>query len=83
MFLLSGWATENTHPYLLLLLPQPVPHGGHDLGYVSEGGVGVLALDGCLGVSEEEGVGRHGLGGLVGVLLLLLLLGFGFGLHHV
>lgn len=79
----SVWATENIHPYLLLLFPQPVPHGSHDLGDVSEGGVGILSLDGCLGVSEEEGIGRDGLGGLIGILLLLLLLGFGLGLHHV
>lgn len=41
-----------------------------------------MALDGRLGVSEEECVGRHRFLWLVGVLLLLLFLRFGFGLHH-
>lgn len=69
--------------HLFLLLSQSVPHGGHDFGYISKGGVGILSLNGCLGVSEEQGVGRHGLCGLIGILLLLLFLGFGLGLHHL
>lgn len=69
--------------YLFLLLSQSVPHGGDYLRYVSERGVGVLSFNGCLGVSEEQGVGWHGLRGLVGILLLLLFLGFGLGLHHL
>ena len=55
--------------------PEAVPHGGHDFGDLPEGGAGVLALDGRLGVPEEEGVGRDGLLRFVGVLLLPPLLG--------
>lgn len=54
-------------PHLLLLLPQAVPHGGHDLGDLPKGGAGVLAFDGRLRVAEEERVGRQRLLGLVGV----------------
>lgn len=54
-------------PHLLLLLPQAVPHGGHDLGDLPKGGTGVLAFDGRLRVAEEERVGRQRLLGLVGV----------------
>lgn len=63
--------------YLLLLLAESVPHGGNDLGHLSKGGVGVLALDGSLGVSEEQGVSRNRLLGLVRILLLLLLWSLG------
>lgn len=69
--------------YLFLLLPQAVPHGGHYFGDVSKGGVGVLPLDGRLGVPEEQGVRRHGLRRFIGVLLFLLLWGFGLGLHDL
>lgn len=68
--------------YLLLFLSEAVPHGGHNFGDVPECGVRVLALDGRLGVSEEERIGRHRFLWLIGVLLLLLLLRFGLGLHH-
>lgn len=68
--------------YLFLFLSEAVPHGRHNLGDIPKGSIGVLALDGCLGVSEEECIGRHGFLWLIGVLLLLLLLRFGFGLHH-
>ena len=70
-------------PHLFLLLAETVPHGGHDLGHLAEGGVGVLALDGGLGVSEEQRVRRHRLLRLVGVLLLLLLWSLGLlgGIH--
>lgn len=63
--------------YLFLFLPEAVPHGGHYLGYLSKSSIGVGALDGCLGVSEEQSVGRNWLRGFVGVLLLLLLGGLG------
>ena len=64
-------------PYLFLFLSEAVPHGGHYLGHLSKGSIGVGALDGCLGVSEEQGVGRNWFRGFVGVLLLLLLGGLG------
>lgn len=67
--------TEPKKPsYLFLLLPQTVPHGRHDLGDLSESRVGVLSLNSCLCVPEEQSVGRHRFLGLVGILLLLPLL---------
>ena len=69
-------------PYLFLFLPQSIPHGRHDLGHVSEGGVGVLAFNGRLCVSEEQGVGRHGLLRLVGVLLLFAFLPYSSAKPH-
>ena len=74
---------DKRRAYLFLLLSQSVPHGGDYLGYIAEGGVGILSFNGCLGVPEEQSVGWHGLGGLIGILLLLLFLGLGFGLHHL
>ena len=68
--------------HLFLLLSQAVPHGGHNLGDVSEGGVGILSLDGGLRVPEEERVGWDGFLRFVGVLLLLLLLRLGL-LDHL
>lgn len=62
--------------YLFLLLPQTVPHGGHDLGNFSKRSVGVLSLDSGLCVPEEQRVGRHRFLRLVGVFPLLLLLPF-------
>lgn len=68
---------------MFLFFSETVPHGGHDLGDVSKGGVGVLAFNSSLSIPEEQRVRRHGLLRLVRILLLLLLLRFGFGLHHV
>lgn len=60
--------------HLFLLLPQAVPHGGHYLRNLSECSVGILSLNSCLRVPEEQSVGRDGFLGLVGVFLLLPLL---------
>lgn len=58
--------------YLFLLLSQPIPHRSYDLRHLPKCGVGVLAFNGSLGVPEEQGVRRHWLLGLIGILLLLL-----------
>lgn len=71
-------STLSRTTYLLLLLSQAVPHGGHYLWHLSKGGVGILGFDVGLGVPEEQSVGRHRLHWLVRVLSLLLLWCFGF-----
>jgi hypothetical protein len=45
-----------------VLCVEGIPHRGNDLGYLSETGVRILTFDGCLGVTKEEGVCRHGSG---------------------
>lgn len=62
-------ALVSTH--LFLLLPQAVPHGGHNLGNLPERRVGILSLDGSLRVPEEQRVRRHGFLRFVGVFFLL------------
>ena len=42
--------------YLFLCGLQTIPHGRHDLRHFPKAGTGVLSLDGCLRVSEEQGV---------------------------
>lgn len=70
--------TFCTRTYLFLLFSQAIPHGGHDLRHFPKGGVRVLGFDVGLGVSKEQGVGRHRLHRLVGVLSLFFLWRFGF-----
>lgn len=41
---------------ILVIGVEGVPHGGHDLGHLTEGCIGVGPFDGSLRVSEEEGV---------------------------
>lgn len=57
--------------HLFLLLPQAVPHGGHNLRNFPKRSIGILSLDSCLRVPEEQGVGWHRFLRLVGVFLLL------------
>lgn len=69
----SGTIWKGMEAHLFLLFSQAIPHGGHYFGDIPKGGTGILPLDGGLGVSEEESVGRHRLLWLIGVFLLLLL----------
>lgn len=67
--------THLTDLYLLLLFYQTVPHGGDNLGHLSKCGIGVLTLDSCLCIAEEQRISRNGLLGLVGVFFLLAFFG--------
>lgn len=67
--------TRLTGTHLLLLLSQTVPHGSNDLGHLPKRGIGVLAFDSCLGITEEQCVSRNWLLGLIGIFFLLAFFG--------
>lgn len=67
--------THLTDSHLLLLFSQTVPHGGNDLRHLSKRSVGVLALDGCLRIAEEQRVSGNRLLRLVGIFFLLAFFG--------